>query len=357
VTPKRRVRRVLASLIAVVGLLLGVPIGVGACLSAPRYHGPISDHFDGEQFFDDKPSKKGLADLMKWQSSRERGVWPERVEGAVPGPAPERVVDGARMKVTFINHATTLVQLDGMNVLTDPIWSERASPFSFAGPARVRPPGVRFEDLPKIDVVLLSHNHYDHMDTDTLVRLKAAHDPLFVTGLGNDLFLAQHGITAVALDWGGTATRGALKIESVPNQHFSSRGLGDQDATLWTAFVVAGPTGGAFYFGGDTGYGAHFKKVGDAHPGLRLAILPIGAFEPEWFMGPVHVSPAEAVQALEDLGAKVGVGMHFGTFRLADDDIDEPTRGVLDALDARARAGKRPIDFWVLGFGEGRDVP
>lgn len=352
-----RARRVVLGLAGAVALLPAGPLAVGACLSAPRYQGPVTDHFDGERFHDDKPKRAGLSDLVRWQMSRKRGPWPDQVGGATPGAAPEARVDGARMRVTFINHATTLVQMEGLNILTDPIWSERASPVGFAGPKRVRPPGVRFEELPPIHVVLLSHNHYDHMDVDTLVRLRDAFDPLFVTGLGNDLFLAKHGIHAQALDWGQRVERTPLTIHAVPNQHFSSRGLTDQDATLWSAFVVEGPHARSMYFAGDTGYGAHFANVRARHPALRLAILPIGAFEPEWFMGPVHTSPAEAVQAALDLGAGTAVGMHFGTFALADDGMDAPVRGVLDALDARARTAQPVPRFWILGFGEGRDVP
>jgi L-ascorbate metabolism protein UlaG (beta-lactamase superfamily) len=330
------------------------------CFSGPTHRGDKSDHFDGTRFFDDKPAREvGLTGLLKWQANaRKRGHWPDKFIDAPPGPAPEREVVGDRMRVTFVNHATTLVQLEGKNILTDPIWSERCSPVSWTGPARIRPPGVRFEDLPRIDVVLISHNHYDHMDVATLERLVDAHHPLILTGLGNDLVLAEYGIEARALDWFDTVTISeSLTIHSVPNQHFSNRGLTDGDGTLWTAFVMQGKHAGNAYFAGDTGYGAHFKGVGEKFAdqgGVRVAILPIGAYRPEWFMGAVHTTPAEAVKAARDLGARTSVAMHFGTFPLADEGRLDPVRDLYTAL---GKPENKRVRFWVLGFGEGRDVP
>lgn len=354
----RRFRRVFLSLVVILAVLVGGGLFIGACvLAAPTYKGEPSDHFDGKKFFDKKPARAGLPALIKWQTSREPGPWPEWID-AQPGPAPPKVVDEAgRMRVTFVNHATMLIQMDGVNILTDPIWSERASPFDFAGPRRVRVPGIRFEDLPRIDVVVLSHNHYDHMNIETLLRLRDAHDPLFLAGLGNDLFLGEQGITARAVDWGDVVTAGKVKVHSVANQHFSNRGVGDNDGTLWTAYVFEGPTTGRAYFAGDTGYGTHFAEAAAKHPGLRVAILPIGAYKPEWFMGPVHTTPAEAVQAQLDLKAPYAIGMHWGTFQLADEAYEDPERDLLTALDRVERAtGERPL-FVTLGFGEGRDIP
>jgi L-ascorbate metabolism protein UlaG (beta-lactamase superfamily) len=255
------------------------------------------------------------------------------------------------MRVTFINHATTLIQLDGVNVLTDPIYAERASPFDFAGPKRVRPPGIRFEDLPRIDVVVLSHNHYDHMNLATLRRIADTWPNVrFFAGLGNKAFLDSKGLPNVTeLDWWDTREVGAITVHSVPNQHFSNRGVFDADGTLWSAWVFDGTQGRA-YFGGDTGYGPHFKLVHEKLGAMRLAVVPIGAYRPEWFMSPVHMSPTESVQAVSDLEAGMAVPMHFGTFQLADDGETEP----LDELAKLTAAGS---PFVVLGFGEGRDVP
>ncbi len=257
------------------------------------------------------------------------------------------------MRVTFVNHATVLIQQDGVNVLTDPIWSERASPFPFAGPRRVRPPGIRLEDLPPIDAVVISHNHYDHMDVATLKRLRERFTRMRIfAGLGNRAFLESKGLDRVEeLDWWQSATVGGVEIIGVPTRHFSNRGLCDRNTTLWLGYVVRGPAGMA-YFAGDTGFGGHFAAVRERLGPVRLALLPIGAYKPEWFMAPVHVSPAEAVEAHLALGAKTSVGMHFGTFILADDGETEP----VEALE-RAKKERGVDAFWVLGFGEGRNVP
>ncbi len=338
---------------SVIALLPTIVAGAGCALSAPTWRGPTSDHFDGEKFFTPDQPKPRDTNFLKWQLERQPGVWRKYREEPHGAPPPHHV-DGGAMRVTFINHATTLIQLDGVNVLTDPIYSERASPFSFAGPKRVRPPGIRYEDLPPIDAVVLSHNHYDHLNVATLKRLQASFPHLQIfAGLGNKVFLESQGLTKVhELDWGDARPLGGITVRSVRNQHFSNRGLFDNDGTLWSAWVFEGPTAGKAYFAGDTGYGPHFKDVGAKHGPFRLAVLPIGAYKPEWFMGPIHITPAEAVQAAIDLGAKTAVPMHYGTFELADE-------GETEAVDELQKAmAKNPgSGFVVLGFGEGRDVP
>jgi L-ascorbate metabolism protein UlaG (beta-lactamase superfamily) len=285
-------------------------------------------------------------------ATRQRGIWRTWTE-APPGPPPPRAVSDLR--VTFVNHATTLIQTAGRNILTDPVWSERVSPVSFAGPKRVRPPGIRFEDLPPIHAVLVSHNHYDHLDLATLTRLARRDAPRIFTGLGVADLLTERKIGgATALDWWQSADLGeGLSLTSVPVQHFSGRGLADRNATLWTGYVLSGPAGPVF-FAGDTGFGPHFREIGRRFPGIRLAILPIGAYRPEWFMGAVHETPAQALDAMRDLGAATGVGIHFGTFVLTDEGQDEPAQEIArllaDAPDPKPR-------FWVLAFGEGREVP
>jgi len=259
------------------------------------------------------------------------------------------------MRITFVNHATTLLQMDGVNVLTDPIWSDRCSPVEFAGPKRVRPPGLRFEDLPPIDVVLISHSHYDHLDLPTLKRLARAHHPRFIVGRGVGRILEGAGIGPVTeLDWWrGEELRAGFRITSVPTQHFANRGIADRDTTLWTGYTVAGASGTAF-FAGDTGFGPQFAEIRKRAGPIRLAILPIGAYKPEWFMGPIHMSPRQALDAHNILGAGTSVAIHFGTFRLAEDGQTEAPDELRKAV---AEAGDPLPRFWVLDFGEGREVP
>ncbi len=328
--------------------------GSFACaLAAPGHRGPTTMSFDGERFHNQVPLERvgSFSRFLKWRLTRDAPAWRE-LPDALPGPPPPRRVGPGELRVTFVNHSTVLVQLDGMNLITDPIYAERASPVSFAGPKRVRPPGIRFADLPPIDAVLLSHNHYDHFDLPTLTALEREHRPLFVVGLGNERLLAAHGITRVAaLDWWQSAPLGdALTVHAVPAQHWSNRGLSDAARTLWVGFVVTGPAG-PVYYSGDTGWGPHFAQVAERFGAPRLAILPIGAFLPRWFMQPVHISPEEAIAAARLLGAHTSLAVHFGTFALGDDGQDEPPRVL------RAALGDDPLRFWVLDFGEGRDVP
>jgi L-ascorbate metabolism protein UlaG (beta-lactamase superfamily) len=344
----RRVLQVVGGLVLLFALLV---VGLGWFFSGPAYHGPVSDHFDGKHFQNLRGVPHGdFAAFLRWQRTRQRGPWADRDEP--PGPAPPARVAG--MRVTFVNHATVLLQQDGVNVLTDPIWSLRASPVSFVGPRRYHPPGLRFEDLPPIDAVVLSHNHYDHLDLPTLRRLQQTHKPRFFCGLGNKALLERAGLERVTeLDWWQTLPLTAsVDLIAVPAQHFSNRGLFDRDRTLWLGYVLRGPAGMA-YFAGDTGRGPHFAEIRKRLGPPRLAVLPIGAYRPIWFMNGVHETPAETVEALAALGAGTGVAMHFGTFSLGDDGQDEPP----EALRAALSATPAPPRFWVLGFGEGREVP
>jgi L-ascorbate metabolism protein UlaG (beta-lactamase superfamily) len=323
--------------------------------SAPHYDGPISDHFTGERFRNLEPSEpRGFVDFFRWKLTSKRGRWNKWTESQ-PGSVPPRRVDGIGLRVTFINHATVLIQTEGLNILTDPIWSERASPVRWAGPKRHRSPGLRFEDLPPIDIVLISHNHYDHLDVATLVRLQAEHQPRFVTSLGNRAFLNSREIAdAVEVDWWETAkVLNELSVTCVPGKHFSGRWLSDGDVTLWCGYIVHGAAGN-IYFAGDTGMGNHFVEIKNRFGPIRLALLPIGAYLPNWFMHPVHLSPSEAVEAHHLLAAQVSTAMHFGTFALGDDGEFEPVQTLRDALskDAKGNSG-----FWVLEHGEGRNVP
>jgi L-ascorbate metabolism protein UlaG (beta-lactamase superfamily) len=217
-----------------------------------------------------------------------------------------------------------------LNILTDPVWSERASPVSFLGPRRHRLPGIEFDRLPPIHAVLLSHNHYDHLDLPTLRRLAASRQqPIFVAPLGLDRYLESRGITpARQLDWGDSLAVPGATIHAVPAIHFSGRSPFDRNQTLWSGYVIQSAFG-TIYFAGDTGFGPHFAWIRDRFGAPRLALLPIGAYEPRWFMSPVHMNPEEALEAHRILGATTSIAIHHGTFQLADEAIDAPRRRLL----------------------------
>jgi len=309
-------------------------------------------NFDGVRFRNLVPRRNGLRSLLRWMLTRRHGVWHHHSD-AQPGPRPPRSSEALR--VTFINHSTFLLQLSGLNILTDPIWSERASPVTWAGPARFRPPGIRFEDLPPIDLVLLSHDHYDHLDLPTLQRLHEQHVPTIYAGLNTAPLLARHGIgNVVELDWWQeTTARRDLWITAVPAQHFSARTPFDRDKRLWCGFIVQSEDT-CIYFAGDSGIGPHIPQIAERFPRIDLAILPIGAYLPEWFMSEMHMSPSEAVEAHLRLGARVSIASHFGTFDLADDGEEEPLEALRDALQQKNLEG---TEFTVLGFGEGCQIP
>jgi L-ascorbate metabolism protein UlaG (beta-lactamase superfamily) len=304
------------------------------------YSGPKSDHFDGERFFDPQgaPPKK-LREMLRWQfgGERERMKWPEWVENAFSDTPPPRV-DGGKVRLCFVGHASWLIQTGGLNILVDPVWSMRASPVKWAGPKRHNDPGIAFPALPRIDVVLVSHGHYDHLDVTTLSRLAKAFAPRVVTPHGNDLAMkaADPTIRAESYDWHDRVELGAgIAATLVPTHHWSARGLFDRNRALWASFVLETPAG-KIYIVGDSGYGEgkHFRRIADAHGPLRLALLPIGAYEPRWFMRDQHMNPADAVNALADCGAEAALAHHHGTFQLTDEAIDAPARALAAALDA-----------------------
>lgn len=318
-------------------------------LASPPYKGPVTDHFDGRRFHNVDPTWDVEGSFLRWQLTKQPGHWPAWIEEG-PGPRPVERVNAGRVRVTWVNHATLLVQMDGVNVLTDPMWSERCSPVSFAGPKRHRAPGLRFEELPPIDAVLVSHNHYDHLDLPTLRRLRG---PRIFTPLGNAALMKRGGVeNAFDLDWWQEARiDDHVKITLVPAQHFCARGISDRDRTLWGGFVISGPSGHV-YFAGDTGMGPHFAEIGARFQPMRAALLPIGAYLPRWFMRPVHVSPEEAVDAHLALKARTSIAMHFATFHLGDDGYEAPAR------DLQAALAKRGVtDFLILRHGEGFEAP
>jgi L-ascorbate metabolism protein UlaG (beta-lactamase superfamily) len=312
---------------------------------------PISDHFDGTHFFNPgaAPQPRGLGAVLRWRLQGERAVWTRPPPDPAFPPPPDAVAP-VQAAVSFVNHSTFLVRLADAVVLTDPIFSERCSPVSWAGPKRARPPGIALAALPRPDVVLVSHNHYDHMDIPSLRELRRLHAPRFVTLLGNARVLARHGIEAVELDWWQSVTLGPLTITATPARHFAARTPFDRNRALWGGFLF-GTAAGRVLFAGDSGAGPHWAAIRARLGPPPLALLPIGAYEPRWFMAPVHMNPAEAVEAHLALGAARSVGMHFGTFQLTDEVIDAP----LLALDAARRAhGLARETFDTQGFGETR---
>jgi len=344
-----------ALLFALVALSFA-PTLVPPFLDRIYYSGPVSDHYDGHHFFNpgasDPPRLDPSRFLNRWAKG-ERAAWPDAV--AVRPTVPPRRVMGGEMQVTWIGHATVLVQTQGLNILTDPIWSDRASPFSFVGPARVRAPGVRFEDLPRIDLILVSHNHYDHMDLPTLQRLWARDRPLIVTSLGNDTILKSAGVPSVARDWGQkVAVRPGIIVTIERVHHWGSRWMKDRDRALWSGFAVTLP-GGNLFFAGDTGPGDGSWQIEDARDGpYRLALIPIGAYQPRDVMSGNHIGPVEAVDAFQKLGAANALAVHWGTFKLSSEGINDPPNLLRATL---AQRGIAPGRFRAMEVGVNWDVP
>ena len=320
----------------------------------PYYSGPPSDHFDGERFFvPGRTRDKSRADLLRWQfgSGRKRPAWPESFPSPFRDRPPQRV-DGADVRVCLVGHASFLIQTQGVNLLVDPVWAERASPLTFAGPKRVNPPGIAIEDLPPLDAILLSHNHYDHLDAATLKKLAAINPCPVLTPLGNDAILAgvDSRIVARPYDWGQSADVGRVRVHFEPALHWSARGLRDRRMALWCAFVIETPARKIYHIA-DTAYGDGqiFRDLVLRHGPMSLAIIPIGAYEPRWFMRDQHIDPEEAVRIFQDVGADHAVGHHWGTFRLTDEAIDEPPKRLAIALE---RANIAPERFRALRPGE-----
>jgi L-ascorbate metabolism protein UlaG (beta-lactamase superfamily) len=322
-------------------------------IAGPARAWPMSDHFDGRRFFN--PTLPGgfaptLRSIFKMLRAPRRR-WPRSVDNrGVPQLDATLAIDD--IAVTFVNHATFLIQIGGMAILTDPIWSERASPFTWTGPRRVRKPGVAFDDLPKIDLVLLSHNHYDHLDLATLKRLRETFSPTVLVAAGDARLVGPLGFADMReLDWWDETPIGAeLNITFVPAQHSSARGLFDRQRSLWGGYVIES-RGRRVYFSGDAGYSKHFSDIRSRLGSPDIALLGIGAYEPRWFMQPIHMNPAEAVRAHGDLSAKRSIGMHFGTFQLTPEAIDQPQADLEAAL---SQSGISVGEFVTLDEGETR---
>jgi L-ascorbate metabolism protein UlaG (beta-lactamase superfamily) len=328
-------RRHVLGLLASAAAVIGVPSVWN--FSMKTYAGPLSDHFDGTQFYDPDGSQlKSFRHLLKWQLTPGRPKWPDRAPSPYADVPPARVGDG-KIRFCYVGHASWLVQTAGLNILIDPIWSERASPVSFAGPKRVNDPGIAFDKLPPIDAVLVSHGHYDHLDMPTLSKLAAKFSPRMITPLGNDLSMkdADANIRAEGFDWDQRIEiANKVAVTLVRTRHWSARGPFDRNKTLWASFVLETPAG-KIYIVCDSGYGEGrlFRRVRDAHGPLRLAILPIGGYNPRWFLQDQHMDPAEAVNALTDCGAEQALASHYGTFKLTDEAIDAPVIALGEALD------------------------
>jgi len=311
----------------------------------PYYQGPVSDHFDGLSFTDGRPVTKSLLDVWKWQTSkREREAFPEHYP-APPQDKPPARFDGFR--IVHLGHASFLYQVAGVNLLIDPVYAERASPLSFVGPKRVNAPGVAFEDLPPIDAVLVTHNHYDHLDLATLARLHAAHKPRMIVPLGNDAIIRARIPDArlEAHDWKDRVVLSdKVATTLVPTYHWSARGAFDRRMALWCSFIVEA-AGTKIFHVGDTGYydGSLYDRLGAEYGPFPLAVLPIGAYEPRWFMSDNHMNPEEAVKVMLSLRAERAIGHHWGTFQLTDEGIERPP----EALKLALAAAKLPEERFI----------
>ena len=306
-------------------------------------------HFDGKRFYNpDARQVSGFLDVFRWKLTSRPEPSPRFIADVEPS-IPPRLVEGNELRATLVNHSTVLLQQRCCAILTDPVWANRAGPVSWAGPRRRRMPGVSWEHLPSIDVVLLSHNHYDHLDLPTLRRLAARRDASFIVPAGAGRLLGSTKIGPYhELDWGESLSLPACAVHCVPAQHFSGRGILDRNRTLWCGYVIECQQR-LVYFAGDTAFGTHFAQIRAKFGPLHLALLPVGAYEPRWFMSPVHMAPEEAVKAHKILGAGTSIAIHHGTFQLGDEGIDTPKKRL------RARA---PSDsFLVLNNGQFVDIP
>ncbi|WP_075291077.1 MBL fold metallo-hydrolase [Pararhizobium arenae] len=323
------------------------------------YSGPVSDHFDGTRFFNpDGEEPAGALDLLRWKFGKGNVPWPNIFDSPFPPARPEERVTEQRLVVTMVGHASMLIQVGGLNILTDPVWSDRTSPFPWAGPKRVNPPGIRMGDLPPIDIVLVTHNHYDHLDLDTLHKLQQRADPRIVTPLGNKAIMRGRLPAAriTEMDWGEALTIAPdIDLHCDPCHHWSARGLGDRRMALWAAFVLTTPAGNIYHIG-DTGFhrGINYRAAREKYGSFRLANLPFGAYEPRWFMRGQHQNPEEAVEGMELCGAAFVAGHHWGTVKLTDEGIEHPLLALNIALDARNISRDR---FRAMRPGEVFDVP
>ncbi|MEP3280289.1 MAG: MBL fold metallo-hydrolase [Stappiaceae bacterium] len=323
--------------------------------SNPYYSGPETHNFDGRIFFNPGGiAPGGFLKLLKWQLMEKRAKWPDKVESPFEGFVPPARTDD--LSITMIGHATLLVQISGLNFLTDPVFSDRVSPFSFIGPKRVVRPGVSMENLPEIDCILLSHNHYDHLDIVSLSALVDRHDPLIVTPFGNDTIILKH-IPHARIKTGNwddlVEVTGGARVHFEPVHHWSARGARDRRMALWAGFVVEAAAG-KVYIVGDTGFheGINYRAAAEKHGGFSAAILPVGAYSPRWFMRGQHQNPEEAVEGHLLCKAEVSIAHHWGTFQLTNEPIEEPVERLAKAREAKGLSENafvvlRPGQNWI----------
>ena len=349
-------------------------LALSGCASVNAQNNPARPHHTPDGFKNNYTGSvnKSPSDFFRWQYQRLLDGLPKAPQTPTPTLAPDLAfiqnnakAPDMRPAITWIGHATMLVQANGLNVLTDPMLSERASPMQSFGPRRAQPPGLSIEQLPPIDVVLISHNHYDHLDKNTALALanRAQAATLFIVPLGVKAWFDDAGIKNVKeLDWWDKVDVKGVEFNFTPVQHWSARALSDRSQTLWGGWVVFGPQT-HWYFSGDTGYSQDFadtqKRFADRQTpakggGFDLALIPVGAYEPRWFMKEQHVNPTEAVQIHQDLKAKRSVGVHWGTFNLTDEPLDQPPKDLAAALRER---GMPPDAFTVMAIGETRVLP
>jgi L-ascorbate metabolism protein UlaG (beta-lactamase superfamily) len=314
----------------------------------PYYSGPKSDHFDGFRFHSPvEPPAKSLLELAWMLTGKSRRRWRASVSVPNPDHPPERV---AQLRLSSAGHSSILIQVAGLNLLIDPIWAARVSPVQFAGPKRAHAPAIAFDDLPSIDAVLITHNHYDHLDGPTLARLWQRFRPRIIAPLGNDATIRRFGrrIEVETYDWGDhLVLSDSMTLHVEPTFHWSGRGVGDRRMALWCAFVLVGGAGNVLYHVGDTAYGdgSIFRRVRERYGRPDVALLPIGAYEPRWFMQAQHVNPTEAVQIMLDCGARRAFGHHWGTFQLTHEPAETP---IADLSAALLEAGVPPDRFQPL---------
>lgn len=356
----------------IIFLLLGCILPLAARVSEPHVDAEkssiVSDHFDGNRYFNPHapqkpPSPPGQAFrwLWTWFFRINSPQWPKNTD-FMPGQTPVEKAQGDSLFITAIGHGTFLIQMDGVNILTDPIWSERCSPISWAGPKRKHEPGMRFEDLPPVDVALVSHNHYDHLDLPTLRRLAEKGTQRAIVPLGNMSLMKKSGIPAVdELDWWQSVELNPrVTITLVPAQHYSARTLWDRNKSLWGGFVISGPSGNVFY-SGDTGYGPHFQEIARRFSPIRVALLPIAPFRPAQpgdatheYRRVIHMGPDDAVQAHRDLKTPISIAAHFRVFQLGFDGFHDAVDGLGVSLKDQ---NLEPSAFVVPMFGQTISIP